>query len=181
MSRALRAVLGALVAIGGLGALRATSYWPYSPARDARALVRLAWRARGQRVNQCRTRTAEELSRLPVHMRQTEVCERRLLPYRLAVRLDDSLVSDREIRGAGAREDRPLFVFEDFRTSPGTHRVAVQFTREEASGAAAAQGLSTPARLSLDTVVTFASRRIILVTYDEEREQLVLRDRSPLQ
>lgn len=188
MSRVVRGVLGALAAAVVLVGLRTTSYLPYTAARDTTAVLRLAWRARGERVNQCRTRTADELARLPVHMRQAEVCERRLLPYRLVVRLDTSEVANREVRGAGAREDRPLFVFEDLRVTPGSHRVAVQFSREEVSGgsaggeaAAQAGGPSTPARLSLDTVVTLEARRIILVTYDEEREQLVLRDRSPVE
>lgn len=183
MSRPARVALGALLSLLVLGGLRTTSYLPYTAARDTAAVLRLAWRARGERVNQCRTRTADELARLPVHMRQTEVCERRLLPYRLVVRLDDREVANREVRGAGAREDRPLFVFEDIRVAPGPHRVVVYFTREGGDSVAPKapnQGLSTPARLALDTVVAVGARRIALVTYDEEREQLVLRDRSSL-
>ncbi|HTR21407.1 MAG TPA: hypothetical protein VMH88_11195 [Gemmatimonadales bacterium] len=183
MSRATRVALGALVSLAVLGGLRTTSYLPYTAARDTAAVVRLAWRARGERVNQCRTRSADELARLPVHMRQAQVCERRLLPYRLVVDLDDREVANREVRGAGAREDRPLFVFEDIRAGQGRHRLVIHFTREggdSLSAQAPIQGLSTPPRLALDTVVALYPRRIILVTYDEEREQLVLRDRSPL-
>ncbi len=182
MSSPVRVTLGGIVALLVVAGLRAMSYLPYRTTGDTRAVARLAWRARGERVNQCRTRTPEELAQLPVHMRQVEVCERRLLPYRLVMSLDGSEVVNREVRGAGAREDRPLVVFEDLRIAPGSHRLAVRFTREEVKDTtvAAGQGLSTPARLVLDTVVTFAARRIVLVTYDEEREQLVLRDRSPL-
>jgi hypothetical protein len=57
----------------------------------------------------------------------------------------------------------------------------VSFARESRAAGDSANttgGLSTPARLTLDTTVVVGSGRVVLVTYDEEREQLVVRDRS---
>jgi hypothetical protein len=181
MSPAVRGVLGVVGGAGVLAILRMASFAPYTAERDVGAIVRLAWRARGERVQDCRRRTADELAKLPAHMRQEEVCEGRILPYRLVVELDGTAAMNQLIHGAGAREDRPLYVFQDLVVSPGSHRVGVTFTREGAPSSdrtTAAGALTTPARLTLDTVLTLGSRRIVLVTYDEEREQLVVRDGS---
>lgn len=180
MIRAVR--LGALgaVTVGTLAALRLASFVPYVARPEAGAVVRLAWRARGERVNECRRLTPAELAKLPAHMRRQEVCEGRLLPYRLAVAMDGAPVVDRLVHGAGAREDRPLYVFEELAVRPGLHHVSVRFTLVGTAPAGDEQAgpPATPPRLVLDTAIAVDARRIALVTYDEERERLVVRGGS---
>jgi len=89
--RAVRLALAGAVVLGSGAALAALSLTPYTAEPGDRAVVRLAWRARGERVRECRRLTGEELARLPQHMRQEEVCERRILSYRLRVDLDGYL------------------------------------------------------------------------------------------
>jgi hypothetical protein len=169
--------MGTVGAAAVLALIRLLSFAPYTTERDVGAIVRLAWRARGERVRDCRRLTPEELAKLPAHMRQEEVCEGRILPYRLTVALDDSAAVDQLIHGAGAREDRPLYVFQDLVLKPGVHRISVRFTLE-GTPATTETRLATPPRLALDTTLTLETRRVVLVTYDEEREQLVVRDGS---
>jgi hypothetical protein len=182
MRRLLQATVAAVVVISVLVVVRLLSFTPYTAERDIGAIVRLAWRTRGEQVRDCRRRSPEELQRLPVHMRQEEVCEGRLLPYRLVVSVDSVSLVDRLVHGAGAREDRPLYVFQDLIVEPGPHRISVRFTLETPSaqpesdqdrGDAALP--APPPRLALDTMLTLGARRVLLVTYDEERERLVLR------
>jgi hypothetical protein len=165
------------VTLGALMAVRVASFLPYTTEREVGAVLRLAWRARGERVEECRRRTPSELAKLPVHMRQEEVCEGRLLPYRLVVSVDRAPVVDRLVHGAGAREDRPLYVFEDLPVRPGFHRLSVRFTLVGTATRAGAEAgaPATPPRLALDTTVDFEFRRIVLVTYDDGGEQLMLR------
>jgi hypothetical protein len=178
VTNVVRGGLGALGAALVLALIRILSFAPYTTERDAGAIVRLAWRARGERVRDCRRVTPEELAKLPAHMRQEQVCEGRVLPYRLAVDLDDSATVSRLIHGAGAREDRPLYVFQDLTVRPGVHRISVRFTLEGRPQAPEETGLATPPRLALDTTLSLAPRQVLLVTYDEAREQLVVRDGS---
>jgi hypothetical protein len=181
MNRLLRGIVGGLAGAAALAGVRLGSLASYTAETDARAIVRLAWRARGERVRNCRHRTPAELEKLPPHMRQEEVCEGRILPYRLVVKLDGRAAVDEVIHGAGAREDRPLYVSRDLAVQPGAHRLAVTFARDARAvgdSAIATGGLTTPARLTLDTTLSVGSRRVVLVTYDEEREQLVVRDGS---
>ncbi len=178
MSRMLRIAIGAAVLAGVLAVVRIVSFLSYVAVEHTEGIVRLAWRARGEHVRECRHLSPEELAKLPPHMRQEEVCEGRVLPYRLVVTLDGTERINREVRGAGAREDRPLYVTEDLAVAPGPHRVSVSFTLEGAAAAAAeSDERATPSRLTFDTTVTLAERRVLLVTYDEDRKALISRDR----
>lgn len=165
---------GALT-VAGLAGMAALSYVPYAHEAATGSELRLAWRARSARVEACRRRTAEELAQLPVHMRQEQVCERRVAPYRLAVTLDDSPIVERLVAAAGARADRPLYVFEEIPLPPGTYMLHVTFTRETGSMAdsgAVADPRTAPPHLVLDTTVTLAAGRAALVTYDEDARRL---------
>ena len=173
MTRPLRLGVAIAAAVAATVALGALSRVPYQADRSAHAILRLAWRTPGVRVEECRPLTQEELDNLPSHMQRQEICEGRLLPYRLRVTIDGDVVVDEEIRPAGAREDRPLFVFHDFPLTPGRHPVSVVFERDllepEAEGAAA-----VPLRLEFDRTMAFEARRITLVTYDAERKALAV-------
>ena len=184
--RAVRFALAAAVVLASGAALAALSSTPYTAESGDRAMVRLAWRARGERVRECHRLSAEQLARLPQHMRQEETCERRILPYRLQVDLDGVRVIDELVRAGGARADRPLFVFRDLSVLPGTHHLQVTFEREGTSAApgreeeevdateASRRARETPARLGLDEPVVLVPRQIMLVTYDDGARRLLL-------
>lgn len=169
-----RMLVAATVTVAALAGMAALSYVPYAHETAAGGELRFAWRARSARVEACRRRTAEELARLPAHMRQEMVCERGVAPYRLHVALGDTTVVDRLVVAAGARADRPLYVFEELALPPGTYVLHVAFTREggAAGDSAAADSRAAPPRLALDTTVTLAAGRAALVTYDEDARRL---------
>ena len=168
-------VLASLVAVGATAALGGLSRVPYQSDRSASAVLRLAWRTRGVRIEECRQLTEEELANLPQHMRRSEVCEGRLIPYRLSVDVDGITLLNTEIRPAGAREDRPLYVFQDLRLAPGPHDVSVVFVREGEIDPETEAGAATPARLEFRGQIEFAIREIALITYDAERKELIHR------
>lgn len=158
-----------------LAALAGLSQVPYAHEPAGGSELRLAWRARSAHRQACRRRSPEELARMPVHMRQELVCERQVAPYHLAVTLAGSTLVDRTIEAAGARADRPLYVYEEFALAPGTYDLRVAFTRQS-GGAIDSAALNdprvTPARLALDTTVTLGRGRAALVTYDEATRRL---------
>jgi hypothetical protein len=175
-------------------ALALLSGAPYAGESADHALVRLSWRARGERLQRCRRPTDAELEKLPPHMRPQQICERGITPYRLRVAIDDSVAVQELVRAGGAENDRPLFVFAEVPVTPGTHRLAVVFERDELeyknpgnqdedSEHRETEDLrETPRRLTLDETVTLAPRAIVLVAYDDERRRLTLlaaRDSGP--
>jgi len=178
MSRAWRYGIGvsvaALVTFGVAGMSRA----PYAAGATDGAAVRLAWRARGERVEECRRPSAEELARLPQHMRREEICEGRVLPHRLVVTLDDRVVIDEVVHAAGAHADRPLFVYHEIAASPGRHAFTVRFERVSApgrDGTIVTNDDVAPAVLELTDEIDLRPLDVALVTYDPERRVLVLR------
>ena len=134
MNAAPRVALAAMAAGVALATLGALSRAPYREPDAEDAVLRLSWRVRGIRVRECRTLTPDELDALPPHMRRPEVCEGRIAPYRLRVRVDGRVLTDTLVHAAGAREDRPLYVFREFRVMPGVHRVDLRFVREAGQG-----------------------------------------------
>lgn len=128
----------------------------------------------GGRVEECRRLTPEELEQLAPHMRREQVYEGRVLPYRLAVAIDGESRVAELVRGAAARADRPLYVFRELSVSPGTHSLAISFTREGELPARAAEPV-TPERLELSAGLELRSKEVVLVTYDPEDRRLVLK------
>jgi hypothetical protein len=163
-----------LLALLGTTLLGALSRLPWDAGRSNTAVVRLAWRTTGERIKECRRLTEEELEKIPVHMRREEECTEREIPYRLVVGVDGASQVDAVVHAAGARHDRPLYVFRETPVPPGRHWVTVGFTRTAEPPAGTEEGGETPAALSLDTTVTLVSRQILLITYDPEARRLMI-------
>ncbi len=180
---------------------------PLHPGDSAQ--LRLSWSARPERIEVCRTLSSEELARVEEHMRQRVQCDGRFATYSLKVEVDGRRVGDAVVRGAGLRHDRSMYLLRDFDVSSGLHRVRVTFKRREHTdddaaaftpviSAAGDTGIfgdraereateharraraAIPKRLMLDTVLTLAPRGVTIVTFNQERRTLELRDDARL-
>jgi hypothetical protein len=167
----------AAVGVAVLAVLGGLSRVPYDATGDDRAMIRLSWRTPGERVSECRRPTPEELERLPVHMRREEVCEGRILPYRLRLFLDGAPVIDDTVHAPGLRQDRPLAVSREVLVPAGAYRVRVEW--EGIGGSPEEQVAVRDQRtLSLEETVRLGDRQIALVTYDPDARRLVVRTRA---
>jgi hypothetical protein len=132
------------------------------------ALLRLSWRAVGRRVEECRAPTAAELESLPMHMRRAEICEGRFEPLKLTLRIDGDRVVEKLLHPAGAREDRPIHVFEEIALAAGEHRVEVEF-------GAVSEGPEDATRTRmLDERIDAEPGRVSLVTTESVSGELIL-------
>jgi hypothetical protein len=176
LARPLAAVLVSALLLVAIAAL---SQVPYGVERSGDAMLRLSWRIRGERVEECRRLTQAELEALPLHMRREEVCEGRIAPYRLTIELDGRTLEDALVSAAGARNDRPIYVFREIRLPPGAYAATIRFVRDgedaACTGEEAPEGRS-PACLELSSPIRLGQGEIALVTYEEESRRLVLRD-----
>src|SRR5262245_13377727 len=109
MTRVLR-VLGIVLAIAATVGLTRASIVSVSQNGE-RAVLRLAWTARPERIEDCRQQSDEELQKLPAHMRQSIACAGTTATYHLEVLWNDRVILQQTVRGGGLRHDRPLYVF----------------------------------------------------------------------
>lgn len=105
------------------------SNFPMTPHASEDAVLRLAWTARPERVEDCRPQSEEQLAKLPAHMRQSLVCEGTTASYRLEVRREGAVVAEQTVRGGGLHHDRPLYVFRDIPVPAGETAISVRFVR----------------------------------------------------
>lgn len=147
---------------------------PLSPVQgEANSGIRLAWKTEQARIRHCRQPTEQELARLPLHMRQREICDELHLDYELRLELDGAPLEKRTVRPAGIRRTRPLAVERTFYLPAGRHELTLRFfPRWEgelpAEIASSPEFLALP-RIELERVpVELQPGRILLVTLDAE-------------
>jgi hypothetical protein len=178
-------MLGVTVAAAGMAAVVAGSHAPLTGQAPRGALLRLAWSARPERIEDCRTQSAEDLARLPPHMRQAVVCEGVTARYRLVARHDGRIIVDRVVAAGGLRQDRRLYVLEEIPIAAGEALVEVRFERIDASSAPAGRGNApaasvaerrgetVPPRLAFSERQHVEAHTVLLVSYDPARRELV--------
>ena len=200
-SRLFRRAAAAVASAASLVLLARASAAPVPYHDAATALLRLSWSARPERIETCRTLSAEELEREEEHMRQRVECEGTFASYTLRVEADQRVMSESVVRGAGLRHDRPIYLLRELPVPGGAHRVRISFARRERprdrSADESTQGRSEPdtgifagraereevertrrrraaipSLLVLDTTLVFAPDRVVLITLDAERRAL---------
>lgn len=107
--------------------LAGLSQWPISASSD-QAVIRLSWRTAPVRVEECRTLTEEELSRMAPHMRRPQECTGGFADYELRLEVQGDVVQVDTLQPAGLRQDRPVYVFSDRLVDPGSYEVSVTFS-----------------------------------------------------
>lgn len=200
MSPAARKVFGASFAALATVGIGATSQAPWTATPEDQALLRLSWRAQSETTEECRPLTEKEKAELPIHMRVPEVCESRAVPYLLRVTIDGTALLADTVHGAGAREDRPIYVFREIGLPPGRHTIDVEFLPigirdrrgkdthraddrddekdedeknedDEDEDGEDDEGRALPLRYS--ETIPIGEREVVLVAYDSARRALV--------
>jgi hypothetical protein len=125
----LHRLVGAAIALAAAAGVAWASSFPMTPHRAPDAVLRLAWTARPERIEDCRPQTEEALAKLPAHMRQALICEGTTASYRLEVRRGGVLIAEQTVRGGGLHHDRALYVFRDIPMPAGETAISVRFRR----------------------------------------------------
>ena len=172
-------IAGITCAAAAAFALASASTAPVTVHDSDDGVLRLAWSARPERIEDCRPRSAEELAALPPHMRQPMVCEGVAAEYRLTVRREGAIIADQVVRGGGLRHDRRLYVFREIALPPGEIAIEIRFDRLDPgtpnrSAGPAPNASAVPAHLSFERRLRVRSREVVLVTYDPQGRALVV-------
>ena len=172
--------IGGAIALAAMAAIVWASNAPMTIHGSSQGVLRLAWSARPERVEVCREQSAEELAKLPAHMRQPLVCEGTSARYRLTVWHEGRLIADRTLHGGGVRQDRRLYVFQELPLDPGPTSIAVTVDRIDDPGGIVSARANQP--FAIETVppnltfagrVTIGPREVLLITYSPDRRALM--------
>lgn len=131
-----RAWLGQVVLYGLFAAFVGVfSQWPrYQALPPGQAVLKVSFIHHGERVHPCRTRTAEELAKLPPNMRAAQECERERVPVAIEVDVDGVTVYRHVAPPSGLSRDGASSAYHRLALPAGEHRIAVRL--RDASGTA---------------------------------------------
>ena len=114
----LEALLYALVAAGLISFSAGPAYTYMDPGL---ALVKLSFSHAGQRKEDCRKLTPEEIAALPPNMRRPESCGRERVPLRVELDLDGNPLLRADLPPSGLAGDGVGTVYRRFPVAPGRH------------------------------------------------------------
>lgn len=146
---------------------------PLEGLNAERSALRFTWRLRAEEVVECRRPTEADLADLPVHMRNPDACVGEIPPFTLEVVVNGELRIARVVHPAGARGDRPLYVFDELWLEPGRYELVVSFRREDAQDPARREVRDADQQsreLYLATSVELAAGQVLLVSRDTAGE-----------
>ena len=98
------------------------------------ALVRLSFIHAAERREPCRTRSAEELAKLPPNMRAAQDCPRERAPVLVELEVDGEVVLRREVQPAGLKRDGNATLYHRQPLPAGKHRVVARLRDRPGSG-----------------------------------------------
>jgi hypothetical protein len=142
------------------------STWPsFRQLGAEQALLRLSLLHTGAPLLDCRERTAEELAKMPAHMRTAKDCPRERSPVRVRVSLDGAVVIDEAFPASGLARDGAAAAYRRLPVSAGRHRLSVD-VNDNARQAEVFQ--------SRTESVDLAAGQVLLIDFDPRRGGIVI-------
>jgi ferredoxin len=120
------AVMGVAVAVALSAVLVVVSRLGYALPPSASSELVVSFKHPGAVEQRCRDRTPEELQKLPPHMRQPQLCERRRVWVRMRAFVDGRSVVDRRYEPKGVWDDGNSLALERVPVEPGPHAIRVE-------------------------------------------------------
>jgi hypothetical protein len=143
-----------------------SSWPPYSPIGPDEALVRLSFSQPGERVAECRERSADELAKLPPQMRAQQECGRERSAIAVRIDLDGRTVLEESFPPSGLHRDGPANAYRRLVVPAGEHALRVRIGDD----------LRRPDRVhERSERVVLDPGRVLLVDFAGERGGIVFR------
>ena len=100
--------------------------WPrISQLAEGNAIISLTFSHAGQRVEECRERSQEELNKLPPNMRKPSDCPRERHPVQVMFRADDQVLYEQSLAPSGVWKDGESTVYYRIELPAGSHELFI--------------------------------------------------------
>jgi len=99
---------------------------PYTQLQPDQAVVTVAFSHAGERLEECRQLSQEELAKLPPNMRAPMDCPRERSPVTVQLLLDGELLIEEVAKAPGLYNDLGIDVYRSAKVPVGEHTLAVQ-------------------------------------------------------
>jgi hypothetical protein len=99
---------------------------PYAQLQPDQAVVTMAFSHAGERREECRKLSQEELAKLPPNMRAPMDCPRERSPVTVQLRLDGELLIEEVANAPGLYNDLGIDIYRSAKVPVGKHTLAVQ-------------------------------------------------------
>ena len=162
--RVLAEVLMYTVFIAVVGVL---SVWPpYELVEGDRAIISLVFSHAGDRIEECRILSQEELNKLPPNMRKPSDCQRERHPVRVELRSGGSTLYQDTLLPSGIWADGKASIYQRIEVPAGRHEVFVGMNDS---------GGSDDFDSTNSASVDMRPGRNLVIQFDEEAEQFLIR------
>ena len=138
---------------------------PYRHLPPDQALIKLSFSHEGQRVSECRKRTAEELAKLAPNMRAPMDCPRERSPVTVEIDLDGVPAYRHVATPSGLSRDGASTVYQRIPVLAGEHDLAVRLNDD-----ARRKGFN----YSREQRVTLKPGRVLVIDFDAEKGGITL-------
>lgn len=138
----------------------------YRHLEDDQALLRISFRHPGKIATECRTRSAEELAKLPRHLRTEQECDRERSPVHVRVEIDGELLHDEVVPPAGLRKDGASSTYRRMPIAAGEHHLKVMVNDDRR-----VQGFNYEG----ERKVTLSPGQVVLVDFMPDKGGVVIR------
>lgn len=144
-------------------------YFSTSPAyiflpKD-QALIKLTFSHAGLRKEPCRERSAEELEKMPKHLRKKKDCPRERSPVEVEMKLNGVTIYSDTVSPSGLSHDLASPIYERIRLPAGEHRLQLSM-RDDIH--------SKDYNYIFDQVVTMRPAQILVIDFDSEKGEFSL-------
>lgn len=138
---------------------------------EASSVLRIALRIPSQSQKICKSRTVEEVKKMPAHMRASEECRKIAVDYNFKLLVDGEVTFDSIEKSSGFHSDKPIIIERDVRIQPGKHEIEIKLVPLLAS---------TADLLTINDKSSNAlnSGRVLLITYNSELKKIIYRKQA---
>jgi len=137
----------------------------YTFLEPEKAVIRLSLSHPGERKQECRRRTREELAKLPPNMRAPSQCPRERWPVRVVLELDGRKLYSGTAEPAGLANDGASSFYRNFKVPAGSHMVVLRLNDS---------GGKKPDKV-IEKEIVIAPARILVAGFDARAGAMFLR------